>query len=331
MFAIPLFWLLPAYLAITVISPCLLSRQSNHGNLLSWSTPKVRYFSIEIPALVTLGLAVYSIQQSSIVYERTYCLQSYPQPYLALASSILVLIETYITYRLDIQLPPHMQQQPDPDSCGKSFCFHKCVSSNIQRNLSSQSPLASTYCSTVRLLRNLRIVASVAGTLLAGFVVALLFINLDSSLYLYEITAHIITLFLWLLIVISTVRPTVTRPALDLHPVLRFVLTLFSALALLSWTVICAMGAFSGDTYRGGEEITFVGVGYSFEGVFFSILMALEAIWTFKFDRRRYNTARKVQIHKHRSQHGGVELVDIMDDGKFLEPESYDGKIEAPV
>ncbi|KAF9150382.1 hypothetical protein BG015_007817 [Linnemannia schmuckeri] len=64
--------------------------------------------------------------------------------------------------------------------------------------------------------------------------------------------------------------------------------------------------------------------------VLFSFLMALEAILTSIFDQRRYNTTRKVQKHKQQSQSqdGEVELVDV-DDGKFEEPESYDGKIEA--
>lgn len=343
MFAIPLFWLLPVYLATTVISPYLLSRQSIYGHRPYWLTPKVRYFSIAIPALVTFGLAIYTVQPAytqmfdseeladGISDDRKYCRQWYPQPYLAITSSFLVLIETYINYRFDIQLPPRQKQQkPVTDTCENPFCFHACVSSVIHKNLSSQSPIASTNCSTVRLLRKIRIVASVAGTLVGASALALLFgwdeYALSSSKF-YSISAHIIALILWLHVVISTVRPTVTRPALDLHPVLRFVFTLLQALALLIWTVPRTISFFSlnhcQDGWCAAEG------AYSVVGVLFSFLMVLEAIWTFKFDRRRYNTARKVQLHNQQSQHGGVELVDIIDDGKFQERESYDGKIEA--
>lgn len=357
MFLIPLCWLFPIYFIITIISPYLLSRRSSLGHRPSWLSSKERYASIFFPALITFLLATYvalpmytRLLDSSYKFnygisddKEPYCNQWHAQPYLALAVSLLVFIETYITYRLDIQLDSlQQQQQPPSATCSKTFCFHKCVSSTIHKNPSAQPPpLASTHCSTVRLLRNIRAVAAIVGIIFLVFAIILLSMTSEFSLpYIpFELSAHIITLFLWILVIVSIIRPTVTRPALDLHPVLRLVFTLFPALALLTWMVNCATVVLN---YSCLDEVCTIRTAYSFLGAVFNLSMAIEAIWTFMFDRRRCNTARKVYFWMALQEHtlqqqqqqqmlsddvGGVELVKF-NDGKFLEPVQTDGKIE---
>lgn len=88
-------------------------------------------------------------------------------------------------------------------------------------------------------------------------------------------------------------------------------------------------------------------LGYTISGAFFGGLMTVEAVMTFLFDRRRYNTARKVkafqeqqELRRQEQQQRQLQLEQTNDDttaagielggsdGKFQESGLFEGKIE---
>ncbi|KAK3811556.1 MAG: hypothetical protein J3R72DRAFT_463275 [Linnemannia gamsii] len=333
--AIPLLWILPVFFVIALVCPIFLHRrpQSTYGRRPTWLSPKKRYFVILFPALVSLGVAVYLITPTAW---ETYapedestpenCKQRARSP-LTLILSILVVVESYITFRLDsAQLDAH---QPTPATCGKHLCLHKCVSTITNNNLSA-TPLSSTYCTSVRLIHNTRIVALVIGTFYMAFIVITTFILKIGTDSWWIILAHIFSHILWLLVIISIFRPTITRPAQDLHPTLRLVLSLILAIALLVYSGL----------YMPLDDRDIAMAVCRILGALFSLLMTVEIVTTFMFDRRRFNTARKVDVWMMQQQkyelpsqqlNGGgakvaIELVNI--EGKFQEAASFDGKIE---
>ncbi|KAK3811553.1 MAG: hypothetical protein J3R72DRAFT_498818 [Linnemannia gamsii] len=332
--AIPLFWILPIYLVIAPVNLFLLNRpQSTYGHRPTWISSKERYFAILFPTLAAFGLASYLLEPAvwdSYAPEDEYtpgnCKQR-ARPPLTLILSVLVLIESYITYRIDItQLDLH---QPPPATCGKSFCLHKCVSTVTNSHISATPPLSSTYCTSVRMIRNTRIIALVIGTFYMAFIVITALVLDTGTDRWWMILSHILSLLLWLLIITSIFRPTVTRPAQDLHPTLRLVLSLIPALAVLVYNGLFLI---SGD-----KDIALFMCRLL--GILFSLLMAFEVVVAVLFDRRRYNTARKVDVWMMQQQkyelpsqqlNGGgaefaMELVNI--EGKFQEAASLDGKI----
>ncbi|KAG0368677.1 hypothetical protein BGX24_002735 [Mortierella sp. AD032] len=206
-----------------------------------------------------------------------------------------------------------------------------CVSAITNSNLSATPPLSSTYCASVRMIRNTRIIALVIGTFYMSVIVYTAFVlNIGTDRW-WMILAHILSLLLWLLIIVSISHPTITRPAQDLHPTLRLVPSLILALAVL---------VYKGLVLQFDDKDNAM-VVCRILGTFFSLLMTFEIVTTFIFDRRRFNTARKVDVWmmqqqkyellSHQLSGSGakvaIELVNI--DGKFQEIASLDGKIEA--
>ncbi|KAK3808112.1 MAG: hypothetical protein JOS17DRAFT_766203 [Linnemannia elongata] len=375
--AIPLFCLLPVYFVTTIVSPILLLLKSRYGDRPTWLSAKERCFSIMIPALITLGLALYFV--SPPVYRRalialetmgsysesfeeestvSYCRQWHPQPYLALALSVLALFETLITYRFDTQ--SHLQDQdqklsPAPLSatCRKLFCLHECVSITAHKNMSAISSISSTYCSSVRLIRNVRAITVFIGFIYLIFSIAYLSVDNEDSWrsdrFFYRppsskwslLPAHIYSFLLWLFLIIFTIRPSVTRPAQNLYPVLRVILTLIPALGLVSWRVLDTIYAFGnncGVNLRVFYNQCTLRLAPAAWGIVFGLLVVIEASLTFVFDRRRYNTAKTddiwMALQKYAPQQQQqpiisdteIELLVQMDDGKFQLPEQSDSK-----
>lgn len=190
-----------------------------------------------------------------------YCHQWHPQPYLAFALSVLALFGTLITYRLDTQSQLQDQDQkkspaPPNATCGKLLCLPECVSTMTHMNMSAIPSLSSTYCSSVRFIRNVRAITVIIGFIYLIF--SITYLSLDKEdprkeryKYINEkyfkqalsskwslLPAHIYSLLLWLSLIISTIHPSVTHLTQYLYPVLRVVLTLIPALGLVSWSVL---------------------------------------------------------------------------------------------
>ncbi|KAK3811552.1 MAG: hypothetical protein J3R72DRAFT_504928 [Linnemannia gamsii] len=334
--AIPLLWILPVYLVIALVRPILLYRrpQSTYGRRLTWLSPKERYFVILFPALVTVGVAVYLItptawEKYASEYEFTpgNCKQRARSP-LTLILSILVVVESNITYRLDsTKLDVH---QPTPATCGKHLCLHRCVSTITNNNLSATPPLSSTCCTSVRLIRNTRIIALVVGIFYMAFIIMTGIVFKIDGGWWGAYLAYIFSLLLWFLIIISIFRPTVTRPAQDLHPTLRLVLSLIPVLAVL---------VYHGFFQDSGDKDIALFV-FKLLGIVFHLLMIFEVVMTFLFDQRRYDTARRVDVWMMQQQKfelpsqqlnvGGAEFaIELVNrDSKFQESAWVEGKIE---
>ncbi|KAH7046438.1 hypothetical protein BKA57DRAFT_494182 [Linnemannia elongata] len=190
-FVIPLLWILPIYFLVTFISPILLCCQSTYGRRPTWLSPKERYFTLFLPAFATLGWAVYRL----ITITDNGGFDDYQQrdfggyqwnvlPSLCLALSTLVFIETYITYRLDMR--PSLHQQAPSATCGKLFCLHKCVTTMALKTPSGTPPIDSTYCSSVRLIRNVSAVATIVGTVVLLNIIGLMVLVDEYSSYWFS-------------------------------------------------------------------------------------------------------------------------------------------------
>ncbi|KAF9142117.1 hypothetical protein BGX30_003370 [Mortierella sp. GBA39] len=119
----------------------------------------------------------------------------------------------------------------------------------------------------------------------------------------------------------------------------------FPGCLLALWTVVETIRAMMDKVAMAGDRCWNPRLGYTISGALFGSLMAVEAVMTFLFDRRRYNTARKVnafqeqqdlrrqekqqQLQLEQSDEdtaaAGIELGGS--DGKFQESGLFEGKI----
>ncbi|OAQ29256.1 hypothetical protein K457DRAFT_125987 [Linnemannia elongata AG-77] len=78
---------------------------------------------------------------------------------------------------------PSLHQQAPSATCGKLFCLHKCVTTMPLKTPSETPPIDSTYCSSVRLIRNVSAVATIVGTVVLLNIIGLMVLVGEYSSY----------------------------------------------------------------------------------------------------------------------------------------------------
>lgn len=149
---------------------------------------------------------------------------------------------------------------------------------------------------------------------------------------------------LWLIIVYDMFQPSTTRIAHHLRPKTRVFITFCPGFLLALWTIAETIRTTMNKEDVAGDRGWNSRLGYTISGAVFGTVMVVEAVMTFLFDRRRYNTARKVKAFQEQQElrrqeqlqlqleqldataNAGIELGGA--DGKFQESGLFEGKIE---
>ncbi|KAF9539307.1 hypothetical protein EC957_005562 [Mortierella hygrophila] len=225
-------------------------------------------------------------------------------------------------------------RNPQPTStCGNLFYLHKCVSTLADSNLESSPPSSSAPPSPT-------IIAMVSHDEYD------LFGRFPNNSIMAEVLGLAFACGLWIVIIYDMFQPSTTRIAHHLRPKSRYFLSFFPSCLLALWTVVMTIRTMMIKVAVAGDRCWNPRLGYTISGALFGSLMAVEAIMTFLFDRRRYNTARKVnafqeqqdlrrqeqeqqQLQLEQSDEdtaaAGIELGGS--DGNFQESGLFEGKI----
>lgn len=163
---------------------------------------------------------------------------------------------------------------------------------------SETPPIDSTYCSSVRLIRNVSAVATIVGTVVLLNIIGLMVLVGEYSSYWfsrwYVVAGHVIFVLLWLGVIFGFVRPLASFRTHIGNPFSLSITTSISVLLgllLLSWTLLNVVMSLERSCLGGFCTSR---VGYAIWGTLFSVLSVVLEILVSVSIRRRYNTTRDV-------------------------------------